>query len=271
MDDLIQRLRKLHRDRDFCIKSQTRQMNAIRALVRTVLGWTPDLSETEKERIRKAADDMVKAVEKGGAVPSHPELHDMILAAAMARAPFDAMRSQIDREMAAIVKELPIWKWAEGVRGLGAVGVATIIGACGDLSNYPNPAKVWKRMGVALVNGRRQGSPGPQATADDWIAHGYGPRRRAILWVIGDVLIKQNKDGPYRIGYDMRKAYERAKAQSAGLKIVPAAKIPKKNHEGFMSEGHIHNRAKRWMEKKLLADMWTAWRTTQGLPDPKPA
>lgn len=47
------------------------------------------------------------------------------------------------------------------------------------------------------------------------------------------------ESGPLRLLYDERKAYE------AGRVETPA---------------HAHNRAKRYIEKRLIRDLWRAWR-----------
>ena len=72
------------------------------------------------------------------------------------------------------------------------------------------------------------------------LVHGYSPRRRSVLWQVGDVLIKSNRDGVYKKLYDERKIEE--------------AKNPE-----LKSKMHIHRRAQRYMEKRLLVDMWEAW------------
>jgi hypothetical protein len=78
------------------------------------------------------------------------------------------------------------------------------------------------------------------------------------MFVIGDNLVKGKS--AYRAVYDERKVYERQKAQAEGLKVAPSAKIPKEKHAEYRSEGHSHLRAKRYMEKRLLRDLWRAWR-----------
>ncbi len=138
---------------------------------------------------------------------------------------------------------LPVYEWAEGIRGFGKLGLAQIIAETGDLSNYANPAKLWKRMGVGLVNGERQRCCRDKLKAEE---HGYNPRRRAILWNIGECLIKLNKDGAYRTLYDERKEFERERVEAAGVE---------------MSKMHIHRRAQRYMEKRLLVDLWKEWRS----------
>src|SRR5690606_15972320 len=48
--------------------------------------------------------------------------------------------------------------------------------------SYKSIAAVWKRLGLAVMNGKRQGAPGQGATADDWIEHGYSGKRRSVSW-----------------------------------------------------------------------------------------
>lgn len=78
-------------------------------------------------------------------------------------------------------------------------------------------------------------------------AQQFSPTRRALMHVIGDALVKQNKlpeggDATYRAVYVARKAYERARAPQ-------------------MTPMHAHKRAMRLMEKRLIRDLWAEWRT----------
>lgn len=115
-------------------------------------------------------------------------------------------------------------------------------------------------MMFPLPGGKRLG----EATRDEVLAgaeaieHGYSPARRSVMWNIGDCIVKAG--GPLRELYDQRKAYEIETAKAQGLTVCPAAKIPKKNAEAYRSEGHIHNRAKRYVEKRLLKMLWQEWR-----------
>jgi hypothetical protein len=63
------------------------------------------------------------------------------------------------------------------------------------------------------------------------------------MWNIGDALIKGNRAGKYRTFYLRRKEYE--------LQRDPEMKPIK-----------AHRRAQRYMEKRLLRDLWRAWRRT---------
>jgi len=168
----------------------------------------------------------------------------------------EAEEARVDKSLAALVRQLPVWSaWGEGVVGFGPGSLGAIVGECGDLSTYSNPAKLWKRMGVGIVQGQAQRRV---ANADLAIAMGYCMRRRVILYAIGANFIRL-PSCEYRRVYDERKRFEIAKAEAAGLKVAPAAKIPKAKAAQYMSDGHIHRRAQRYMEKRLLRDLWRAW------------
>lgn len=140
-----------------------------------------------------------------------------------------------ERQMRAAVRQLPIYAFIADVPGFGDIGLAQIIGEAGDLSRYGNPGKLWKRMGLAVFDGRAQRRVKDKAEAE---RQGFNPARRAVMHVIGDSLIK--KENRYRDLYLARKEVE-------------AEKLP----DG--SKMHIHLRALRYMEKRLLRDLWNAW------------
>lgn len=153
-----------------------------------------------------------------------------------ARDSIETHRRAIEKMLAKQASNLPVAPWIESIRGFGIGSLAAIVGEAGDLSNYSNPAKLWKRMGLAVMpDGQRQRR---FADKDMAIAAGYSPSRRSVVWNIGDCLIKANSP-QYRPVYDARKEYELTRTDKP---IV------------------AHARAKRYMEKRLLLDLWKAWR-----------
>jgi hypothetical protein len=144
-------------------------------------------------------------------------------------------RLRPEKRLQKLAKDLPVWEWVESVHGFGAMGLGQIVGEAGDLSNYANPAKLWKRMGLAVFDGKSQRKVCGAAA----IEQGYSPQRRSMMFVIGDSLIK--KQNPYRELYLARKVCEQEKLPE-GTKM------------------HWHRRAQRYMEKRLLRDLWRAWR-----------
>lgn len=124
--------------------------------------------------------------------------------------------------------------WADEVRGFGRPSLAQIVAEAGNLDSYANPAKLWSRMGLGL---------GPDREVR---YQGRSPRRRAVMAVIGGNFLKSG--GEYKGLYDDRKAYELTK---------PACLACPGEH---CRPGHAHNRALRYIEKRLLLNLWRVWR-----------
>lgn len=183
------------------------------------------------------------------------------------RAAFDKIEEETTAAMEKLAEQLPVWKtWGEGVRGFGACSLAVIVGEAGDLSGYATHSRLWKRMGLAVMDGIRQGGLKKTASADEWSSHGYNPKRRSQMFVIGENLVRQGE--LYREIYLARKQFLRDRAVSDGLTVLPSAKIPKGMEAQCMSDGHIHKSAQRYMEKALLRHLHREWRkATSALPE----
>ena len=190
--------------------------------------------------------------------PTFTEWGDVIIATLAGRQPMAKIEEAAKDRMNELAAHLPVAQWwRDNVFEGTLVSLATIIAETGDLAGYATVSKVWKRMGVAVMDGVRQGGLSKNASKDAWIAHGYVRRRRSLLYVIGEALIKGNDH--YLAIYHAEKERQRAKAVAAGLTVAPSAKIPEKRKAEFISDGHIANRSRRYMEKQLLADLWCAW------------
>ena len=162
--------------------------------------------------------------------------------------PLKSRRLTYERVLKKLAKQLPVWPWAEELYGFGPLGLGQIVGECGNLSNYPNPACVWKRLGLAVMEGgERQHKTKDKKKA---ILMGYSPRRRSVMFVIGDSLLK--KPNEYKELYDKRKAYEQGKLPAPkGKPII------------------WHRRAHRYVEKRLLRDLWRAWNPELATANPE--
>lgn len=165
-----------------------------------------------------------------------------------ARALIKPERTAVERQMAKQAATLPVAEWVSGVRGLGLGSLAAIVGEAGDIGTYTTVSRLWKRMGLAVVGGERQRK---HADAEKALEHGYNPSRRSVMWSVGASVFKAQSErtdkktgkvtppGEYRQVYDTRKEYELSRG------------LPK---------GHAHNRSTRYMEKRILRDLWRAWR-----------
>lgn len=241
---IIDQIRAHHRKRCFMMEQRKRSNLALGSFLRMALGWRKDLPEDERERIAAEAAGYIKTGEGPFA--------DVIAANELAREPFERIERECLRQMEKLAKSLPCWvTFGEPIRGFGAASLAVIVAEAGDLSSYSTDAKLWKRMGLAVLGGIRQGGLSRSAKAEDWIAHGYSPMRRSRMWNIGDSLIKGNRDGKYRTIYLQRKVHERQRDPE--MRLI-----------------HAHRRAQRYMEKRLLRDLWRAWRKTKSGMDGNP-
>jgi hypothetical protein len=231
-------LREHYRRRQDFMRAERSLTLQIKAIVRRVTGRSP----TPEVEECSAAEWLI----------IEPNVAPLMAARDMVTAAKKAEQKRAEK----LAEELAVFERFTAVRGCRAWTLAQLIGEAGDLSIYSTPAKLWKRFGVGLVDGGRQ----RRVAGDPELAirHGYAASRRAVLWAIGATLIKVG--GPYREVYDARKAYEIAKAAELGLIVAPSAKIPKAKAAEYRSIGHIHLRAKRYMEKRLLRELWRGWR-----------
>lgn len=247
---LIDRLAEQQVRRKFCIGLVNKQTNAAKALVRRSLGWRYDDKEAG-EKINARAARIVAAAVNGKEVKAEDvdifnSLLGILTVVSSAIEPIQKERDRCELDMKRTVRKLPVYEWAKAVRGLGELGLAVIVAEAGDIAKYPKKGHLWKRLGLAAHEGkaystwRREGG----LSAEDWVAAGYSPRRRAEVYaVISEPLFRQQSvvSGPYRAIYDRR----RARTAEA--------------HPDW-TKGHSHADGLRVMTKYLLRDLWQEWR-----------
>lgn len=185
-----------------------------------------------------------------------------------ARALLEKERKATEKQMEKAAKKLPGIEFVKSVSGFGLGSFAAIIGEAGNLSDYSTVAKFWKRMGLAVIKGERQ----RRVSGADALEHGYSPVRRAVVWVVGESLLK--KKNPYYEIYMTRKQYEFDAAIKRGLipatenaatvkswleKGLPELTKVSRIGDEHISVMHINNRAKRYAEKRVLRDLWKNW------------
>lgn len=268
VDDICNGLVYAQRQRSFCIKSQSRCDRSIESFIATLLGFKTDLTEAERKKLFKLAGTIRQKIEKAGPDFDYAQYGEqiagvapMILRSAEARSAWDLHRADIEGRMKEAARSLPGWPFVETVRGVSELGLAVIVGEAGNLSNYANPAKLWKRFGLAVIDGHRQGivpsTITREARAAAWTERGYVPRRRAEIYVFCDDLLcrtqwraeKPDEEtgevapahaiGPYGAIYGNRKAEMLARGKTAG---------------------HADKDARRYMAKAFLVDLHRAWK-----------
>lgn len=277
----------MQRQRVFAIKSQQRIDRACESFIASSLGFGIDMEPTKRKEIYARAAKIRRRIEKGASIgattapPAPPSKRSakaipqsdtnvtddnavadacspIILASLMARSAWDAMRTGAEKEMRRLSETLPVWKWSVGVKGFGALGVAIIAaeasGPRGDVGSYATKERLWKRLGLAVIEGSRQRRVTDAAAAEQ---HGYNPRRRSEIWTIADSMFRHQWAG----------ANEEAGTAPHPVGPYGAVYMRRKSHtEGReWTGGRRENDARRVMTKALIEDYWRVWRGMEPL------
>lgn len=232
-----------------------RTKNLIKAAIRSYIGFETR-SELMDEKTRKGvvtlSGEYFKLLDKhadGEPLPFIPNCDLQTLYDKIVCPFFDVYKwyqhnlTDTDKLLSDLAKSLPVAPFIETVPGCGYKGLALIVAETGDLSNYSNPAKVWKRMGVGLVQHNGENIRQRRAVdAELAIKMGYKPERRAVLYTISESMVKNKDRNPSQ--YGQRYTDEKAKQIALNPEIRPI---------------QAHLRAKRKMEKLFLKNLWIAW------------
>jgi hypothetical protein len=276
---ICRQLRDLQVQRRYLIVSQSRADRSVEALIKDMLAaGRSDLAEAERRALFKMAKHIRERIEKAGPdwePPDDPNglwrrVQAYVLQSRDARSVADGFRESVESDMKKLARQLPVWKWVKGVRGVGELGLGVIVAEAGDLTidgnfagSYSTPAKVWKRLGLAVFAGRRQGNPGKSASTEDWIMHGFSPQRRAEIWAfLSDKMFLAQWRGA-------RDEDGKNPAETDKLVAVPAhpigpyGEVYGERKEWNLARGwapaHADADARRIMSKRFLRDLWSQW------------
>jgi hypothetical protein len=261
LDELVDTIRDHHRQRRFAMKIQQKLDRALESYVRIhFTEWTPDMKADERETLNKQVKSLIKNARDG----KGPETLIKIVASTdLARAPADELRDDNEKAMAKLAEKLPVYPWVVSVRGAGALGLATIVAETGNLSNYPNPAKVWKRLGFAPYDGlagsswKRETWRPRKLTAEEWTGNPFSGERYALIhqiavWLKNAQWIGKAKteDGVGKANGVYGELYAKRRAHT--LTSHP---------DWTLMHGHMDGL--RIMMKQFLVDLWMEWRKTR--------
>ena len=257
LEQLCNQIMELQKQRETIVKMQNSQRSQITSYVTRAIGYSSYDDPAERKSKWTLAGKIIAAVLKDKPVPDGCEpvaelAGDLIRTFDLTFSGLDDKRCQIERAMSLLAAELPVYNWWVSIKGAGAYGLAAIVGEAGNLSNYENPAKLWKRFGDAVLDGTAQGKLPKNTAAEVWIAHGYNARRHSIIWRIADSMWKSGgADNRYKVA---AVAYKDRQLEVLREKWIADGKKPEK-----YGPGHAHNRAVRYMRKMLLKDLWNKW------------
>lgn len=277
VEEICNELRVLQRHRAITIKSRNMQANRLQAIIAGTIGYTTTMTASERKRIFKEATAVIKSVHSGEV--DHP-MKLIIDNTMIGIDAFNLGKHGYEKEMVAYAKQLPVADWVlrPEQRGFGLLFLAIVIGETGNLSNYANPGKLWKRFGCApfTKNGetlmgatwksRANNKKGlTKLTSTDWEEQGYSPRRRSIAYLIGEGVVKANHS-IYRARWLEVKT--KVHVTHPEWEWKPCTKCKGEDPEmgecltcGGLGEtcGHAHKHGMLLATKLLLKNLWIEW------------
>ena len=270
--NLCGELQALQRQRAVILKSRNMQANRLQAVVAGTLGYASNMGEADRKKKFAEAAALIKSVVKGEAETPFARVIRTTWAGIDA---FNRHKKELEAEMVRIAGRLPVAAWVESpeLRGFGLLTLAIVVGECGDLRNYPNPAKVWRRMGCApwsfdektLMGATWRSGKEGKLPAGEWESFGYSPRRRSIAYLIGEGIVKQNTletgsgDGDGSHETEPRNAV----AGPFKLRYLEARATFAAKHPDYKPlRCHLHGML--CATKRLLRDLWINWNKPGG-------
>ncbi len=203
VSDLCLQIQERYRQYACNLRSRIMLENRTRATVAVAAGYHAGMEEAERGRRFKEADATIKRILAGeNELVSEWAVAGLVRASHLSIQQFGALVKAYAKNMEKLAKQLPVAEWVSQPEqhGFGFQVLAKIIGEAGSLSNYPNPAKLWRRMGCApFASGDRvhQGSQwkkmnGRGLSSGEWEEYGYSPHRRSIVFQATEPLLKLN-------------------------------------------------------------------------------
>lgn len=268
IDATLTAISSLARKRNLLIVHTTASSNRITAVCRAFIleadpalaaasMITADMTDKQKaaallvrKKIKTMALAMAERVKKGGEESIVGHIREAVDIIARSINDVARERERIDADIGRLAKGLPIAPWVEVIKGFSHTQAGLILAETGSLSNYPTVSSVWKRMGLAVINGGAQ----RRVVGDAATLHGFVPRRRAVMYMIEDTILRQSitaekEDQPRASKTPLGDVYMRERAKREA-RIADGEKLWK----------GAHFQARRIMGKELLRQMWVEWR-----------
>jgi hypothetical protein len=247
-------LMSAQRTRRLCIRAQSQCNQQLASFIQTDLGYRSDLPKKERERIIAQASGLIEVmaqrklpVAPGLSPDQVDDIYNIYLNTVASRTPWDNMRASQEARMEALAARLPVAAWVPSVRGFSVKGLAVIVGEVGNIGqNRRHPSGVYKRLGLAVIDGLRQGTIPPGLSKPEqkqaWIERGYKRQRRGQVWAfLDDVLLRHQIANQVALG-PYGEHYLRKKAEYVARQHPYAGRA-----------------ARRYMAKMFLRDLWREW------------
>lgn len=170
---------------------------------------------------------------------------------------FERMHSiekDINKDLTASVKDEPVWNnYLKEVKGIGPLIASGLINLI-DIKKAKHVSSLWMLAGLDVYN--EGDDKGKAKRLRKGVKATWNPLLKSLCWKIGKSML-MGKNEFFRDIYDNRKAYE-------------ISKNAERSTASKLSVGHVDARAKRYMVKMFLRQLWVRWREMEGLSVTEP-
>lgn len=184
------------------------------------------------------------------------------------------MEGQVKNSLNHYAKNHPVGQWLLDVKGVGPVIAAGLL-AYIDIHRAPVVGNIWSYAGLRPDQRRQKGQKA-----------NWNPQLKVLCWKIGESFVKVSgrEDAYYGQVYKARKEYETRKNEAGDYADQAAASLERFKYgddtvakaayeKGMLPLSRIHERAKRYAVKLLLAhlhEVWYVWEFGVKPPHPYP-
>lgn len=195
----------------------------------------------------------------------------------------EVLEKSILKHAAGKLKDHPIYQWLVSQRGIADTFAVILLGMI-NIHKTETASGLWRLAGLAVINGKSERPVRGQKLV-------YSPHLKTRMYLLGESFIKARNEQyrPYYDDYKARKQREivtcmlcngtgvftkkadadadeneAAETPTSG-KVCPRCKGEKRAPWG-RSDKHLHIASMRYMVKQFLIQLYTRWRTYEGLP-----
>ncbi len=159
---------------------------------------------------------------------------------------FLALEKELEKDIADIVSDYPIFDYVSEVRGIGP-GLAAKLIAMIDIDRAPHVSSLWRYAGFGLVKDDEGNLVRERPVKGQKLS--YNKRLKTSCRLIAMSFLKTGS--PYRAVYDQAKEFYTLNRPD-------------------WTKAHCHEAALRKMVKLFLSHLWVVWRTLERLPVTEP-
>lgn len=237
-----------------------------------------DLRDRTLQKSRIAFSNRASAIERGADMAD--EATKELVAKWHER--FDELESEADKDIARLVKDMPIVQQMTCVKGIGPLLAAKLVSMI-DIERADTVSALWRYCGYAVMDGQRER---PKAGEK---LH-YNIRLKTTLYLIGSSFVKSASpyESIYREAWDKyknerdwawcatcsKKVNASRNGDSEPMQVLVNHCEDPDSHRAVANRGpgkgwqtnHVHLAAMRKMNKVFLAHLWERWRALEDLP-----